>query len=86
MSKNHVSLRASGTRATVFDSLVGKLCRFSERRCFHSSCDLISSVGVVSVCPLYRGGDKLARRRVAPVHNSIFELLAGRVEPRRRDF
>jgi len=73
MSKNHVSLRASGTSARVFDGVVGKLCRFyPDRRCFHSSCDLISSSGVVSVCGLYGGGDKFSRRKVGPVYVSVF--------------
>ena len=51
-----------------------KFCRFyPERRCYHSSCSIFSSVsGNVSVCGLYRGGDMFARRSVAPIHVSIF--------------
>lgn len=51
-----------------------KMCRFyPDRRCYHLSCGIFSSVsGNVEVCSLYRGGDMFACRKVAPVHVSIF--------------
>lgn len=51
-------------------------CRFDKtRRCFHDGhCDTIDSLGVVSVCPLYRGGDKFRPRRVESSPVSIFVL------------
>lgn len=58
-----------------------KRCRFDDtKRCYHSQCDLISSLGVVSVCPLYRGGDKFSPRKISPVHASVFELLGKHVK------
>jgi len=52
---------------------MSKRCRFNKtKRCYHRNCDAISSSGVVSVCPLYRGGDKFASRKVAPSVVSVF--------------
>ena len=50
-----------------------KRCRFDDTKfCYYSQCDLISPSGVVSVCGLYRGGDKVSRRKISPVHVSVF--------------
>lgn len=38
---------------------MNKPCRFNNsKRCYHTTCDVISSSGGVSVCPLYGGGNK----------------------------
>ena len=64
-----------------------KMCRFyPDKRCYHSSCDLISPSGDVEICSLYRGGNKFRERRVGGSPVSIFNLLDGRVERRRKGF
>ena len=55
-----------------------KPCRFNDsKHCYHTTCDVISSSGVVTVCPLYRGGNKFAFRKVGGSYVSIFALLNG---------
>lgn len=64
-----------------------KRCRFDKRiLCLHSSgsCDFIDDLGFVSVCSLYRGGDKLRSRKACSSPVSVFELWNGRVERRGR--
>jgi hypothetical protein len=64
-----------------------KRCRFDDTEfCYHSQCDVIDSLGAVSVCPRYRGGNKFRERRAGGSPVSIFELLDGRVERRRKGF
>ena len=64
-----------------------KQCKYQDIRCYRSSCDIFNPVsGNVEVCGLYRGGDMFARRRVGGSAVSIFNLLDGRVERRRRGF
>lgn len=47
------------------------VCKYDgSKRCYHPSCSLIDEKGSVSVCPLYRGGDFFAPRKV--VEGSIF--------------
>lgn len=56
-----------------------KRCRFDDTQfCWRSSCDVILSSGEVSVCSLFRGGDKFSPRSVSPNQVSIFKLLKGR--------
>jgi len=56
--------------------VMSKRCRFdSSKRCFHNSCDVISELGVVSVCSLYRGGLKFRPRKFVGFCLSIFDLL-----------
>ena len=45
---------------------MSKTCKFNpDLRCFHLSCSIFHPVsGSVSVCPLFRGGDFFASRKV----------------------
>ena len=52
-----------------------KRCKFdSSKRCWHNSCSLFDAVsGNISVCPLFRGSDMLASRRVGFQLHGIFD-------------
>jgi hypothetical protein len=66
---------------------LAKHCRFDKTQfCWRKSCDVILSSGEVTVCALYRGGDKFASREVSSSHISIFELLKGRDKHSGRGF
>jgi hypothetical protein len=60
-----------------------KRCRYdSSKRCFHWCCGIFNRVsGNVSVCPLFRGGEMFAPRKVAPSVVSVFSKH-GRVDRR----
>lgn len=51
-----------------------KACKYHpEKRCYRSSCSVFDCVsGNVSVCPLFRGGDMFASRKVSPANVSAF--------------
>jgi hypothetical protein len=52
---------------------VERRCKYHPaKRCWHGSCSLIAEDGSVSVCPLFRGGDFFARRRVGVVLRPLF--------------
>lgn len=53
---------------------MGRNCiYFPNVRCFRLSCSGFDcATGNVTVCDLNRGDDMFARRKVAPVHGSIF--------------
>lgn len=69
-----------------FENLA-KHCRFDDTQfCWRSSCDVISPSDEVSVCDLYRGGDKCSPRRAGNSHVSIFVLLRGHAKHGRSGF
>jgi hypothetical protein len=50
-----------------------KMCKYHpQKRCFHSSCDLIDGMGNISLCSLFEGGHKFTPRSVKLVHISVF--------------
>lgn len=53
-----------------------KICKFSGRRCFFSSCDFIDSLGFVFLCPSFCGGSKFTPRKIVGSCFSIFDLWA----------
>lgn len=44
-----------------------KMCKYHpDKRCYHSSCSIfVSRFGDVVLCPLFRGGDFHAPRKIA---------------------
>ena len=50
-----------------------KMCKHQpDKRCYHKSCSLIDEFGNVSVCPLFRGGDFFASRKVVSGVRPLF--------------